>query len=378
MKNILTLTLATLICSFSHGQTVRELYNNKDFRELVKRENNPEKLSAEELYMVGYAFFQTENDEKAIAFYDKAILNGLKNGAVHFYKGLSLRYLNSYNEALNEIEKSLEFEPANQEFMNEKGMVFYSQRNYDKALEIFEKAQKLPNTFPEPYYWAARIYHEKQNFNKALTSYYDAEKKLPKGNSNYLATLEAIGQLEFTHTKDFNKSAKAYEKAIQLDKENYELYYKLMKSYNSAKEFKKADSIFSIVKSAYEGKKLPKEDMELKAVSIAQFDWNGQIATIRKSLVDAIERLDISYKVFLLNKQGDQVERRFVVEKTIQIQKQSLKYILCEQDKKTGIHITYPYGWSVDNIPVDDLEDAIRLVLEEKMKQAASSKFYSK
>jgi hypothetical protein len=62
--------------------------------------------------------------------------------------------------------------------------------------------------------------------------------------------------------------------------------------------------------------------MEFRAVSIAQFEWNGQIATVRRSLVDAKEILDITYKVFLLNPKGDKVERRFVVEKTLQIEKE--------------------------------------------------------
>ncbi len=179
--------------------------------------------------------------------------------------------------------------------------------------------------------------------------------------------------MEYSYTKDYQKSAKAYEQAIELDRENYELHYKLMKSYNSGKAFNKADSIFSIVKKAFMNGKLPKDEMEFKAVSIAQFEWNGQIATIRKSLVDAKEVLDITYKVFLQNKQGDKVERRFVVEKTFQLEKDGAKYLLCEQDKKTGSHITYPYGWTVDNIPVDDLERVIKSILDGGMKQAASS-----
>ncbi len=172
MKQLSLLALAVLLHSFSHGQSVTELYNKKDFQGLVKLESEAANLSAEELYMIGYAFFQTENDNKAIEFYDKAMSKGLNNGSVHFYKGLSLRYLKKYDSALTEIEKSLQLEPTNQEFMNEKGMVFYSQLNYDKALEVFELAKKLPNTFPEPYYWIARIYHEKEDFNKALIAYY--------------------------------------------------------------------------------------------------------------------------------------------------------------------------------------------------------------
>ena len=358
--------------SFSYGQNVTELYIQKNFLELIKLDGKSDKLTADELYMVGFAFYQTENDSKAIEFYDKAISKGLNNGSVHFYKGLSLRLLKNYEEAFIEIEKSLKLEPTNQEFMNEKGMVYYSQKDLDKALEVFEKAKKLPNTFPEPFYWIARIHHEKEDFNKALIAYYEAEKNLPKKNSYYFTTIMTIGQLEYTLTKDFKKSIIAYEKAIELDKQNFEIYYKLIKSYNADKEFIKADSLFQILKQAYKNKTLPKDEMEFKTVSIAQFQWNGQNATILKSLEDAKKALEITYKVFIQNKQGDKVERRFVVEKTFQIEKDGANFLLCEQDKKTGGHFTYPIGWKEENITSEDLEKAVKLVLDRKMKPSAS------
>jgi tetratricopeptide (TPR) repeat protein len=375
MKYLVPLSLFFLFHSFVYGQTTQELYKNKDYKSLIKLEGKADKLTPDELYMVGFAFFQLENDNKAIEFYDKAIVKGLNNGSVHFYKGMSLRYLKRFEDALREIELSLKFEPANQEFMNEKGMVYYSQNQLDEALEIFEQAKKFTNTFPEPYYWVARINHEKQDYNKALVGYYGAVKNLPKGNSYYLTSLMTIGQLEYTLTKDYKKSAKAYYEAAALDKENYELYYKLIKSLNAGKEYEKADSLFVILKVAFENKKLPKEDMEIKAITIAQFEWNGQIATITRSLIDPKETLDISYKVFLINKAGDKVERRFVVEKTMQLEKDGVKHLLCEQNKKNGGHVTYPYGWSTDNIPLDDLQKAVISVLDGKMNPGASSNF---
>ncbi len=375
MKQIVVLSVAFLSFLYSYGQTTVELYNNKDYKSLIKLETKADKLTPEELYMIGFAFFQLENDHKAIEFYDKAIDKGLNNGTVHFYKGLSFRYLKKYDDALKEIEISLKMEPANQEYMNEKGMVFYAQSQYDKALDIFEQAKKLPNTFPEPYYWIARIYHEKQDFNKALVAYYDAIKNLPKDNSYYLTSLVSIGQLEYTLTKNYRKSAEAYTEAITLDNENYELYYKLIKSYNAEKNYEKADSLFALVKIAFEKGKLPKEDMEIKTIAIGQFEWNGQVATIIRSFIEPQKTLDISYKVFLISKEGDKVERRFVVEQTFQLEKGGIKHLLCEQNKKTGGHITYPYGWTTDKIPLDDLQKAVVSVLDGKMGAAASSNF---
>lgn len=374
MKKTATFILTILLYSFSYGQTATELYNNKNYQELVKLEKKADKLTPDELYMVGFAFFQLENDNKAIEFYDKAIAKGLDNGSVHFYKGLSLCYQKKYDEALIEIEISLKKEPTNQEFMNQKGQIYRYQGQEDKALELFVEATKLPNTFGEPFFWVAYIYHGKQDFKKALDLYYVALEKVPQHNSYYLTTLQSIGQLEYTYTKDFKKSADAYAQVVALNPKDYEYYPKLIKSYNAAKEFAKADSIFSLMKIAYERKELSEDYMKYKNVAIDEYEWNGQKVTVWKYLIDPKESLDISYKVYLLNKAGDKVERTFMIEQTIQLP-DGPKHLLCEKDKKTNDHLTYPYGWKTDTIPLDDLKKAVGLVLDGKMKYSAKSNF---
>lgn len=147
MKRTLTIILTVSLYSFLYGQTPTELYNNKNYQELVQLEKKADKLSPDELYMVGFAFFQLENDNKAIEFYDKAISKGLDNGSVHFYKGLSYCYLQKYDEAMKEVEIALKKEPTNQEFMNQKGLIYKYKGEEDKALVIFEQATKLPNTY---------------------------------------------------------------------------------------------------------------------------------------------------------------------------------------------------------------------------------------
>lgn len=374
MKKPATFILAILLYSFSYGQTVTELYNNKDYQELVKLEKNADKLTPDELYIIGFAFFQLENDNKAIEFYDKAIAKGLNKGTVHFYKGLSLRYLKKYDDAMKEVEISIKKEPTNQEFVNEKGLILYYQGQQDKALTVFEEAKKLPNTFGEPFFWAARIYHERQEFAKALKLYYEAVDKLPKTNSYYLTTLQTIGQLEYTFTKDFMKSAKAYSQVIKINPKDYDFYPKLIKAYNGYKEYAKAEDIFELMKVAYSNKELSEDDMKFKNIAIDEHEWNGQKMTVHKYLVDPKESLDISYKVYLLTKAGDKVERIFMVERTIQLP-DGPKHLLCEKDRKTGDHLTYPYGWKTDTIPLDDLKKAVGLVLDGKIKYSAKSNF---
>jgi len=104
MRKIITFTFVILLCTLSFGQTINELYNQKNYKELVKLEKDSTQLTPVELYMVGFAFFRLENDSKAVEFYNRAIAKGLDDGSVHFYKGLSLCYLKKYEDALKEVD----------------------------------------------------------------------------------------------------------------------------------------------------------------------------------------------------------------------------------------------------------------------------------
>jgi len=331
---LLTFIATGLLYSFSYGQSVTELVKEKNYREVVKLEPKAAELAAEELYLMGYSFFRLENDKKAIEFYDKAIAKGLDNAQVHFFKGLSFYYQKQYDEALKEVDIALNKEPDNQEYMNQKGLIYKYQGKEDQALTYFIKATELPNTYGEPFYWVASIYQEKQHFKKALEAYYIALDKVPKENSQYIKTLQNIGQLEYSFSKNYKKSAQAYEQAISREKDHYDNYPKLMKAYNGAKDFDKADSVFKVMKVAYADKKLPEDNMKFGNAATYESEWKGQKLIVYKAFAEPKEMLDVSYKIYLLDKAGDKIERVFMVEQTLQMEADDVKHLLCERDKK--------------------------------------------
>lgn len=377
MKTIFPLIACGLFCSFSYGQTAKELFKEKNYKELVKLESKSNELSGIELYMIGFGFFRLENDSKAIEFYDKAMAKGLDDGTVHFYKGLSLFYQKKYDQALKEVDIAVSKEPDNQEYMNQKGLIYKYQGKADLSLTHFIKATELPNTYGEPFYWVAAAYQDQQQFKKALEAYYVALDKVPQHNSHYLKTLQNIGQLEYTFTKNYRKSARAYEQAISMNKENYGYYSKLMKAYNGAKDLAKADSVFALMKVGYKDKKLSADEMKFGNVAIAESEWRGQKLIVYKSFAEPKEMLDISYKIYLLDKGGENIQRVFMVEKTVEAE-DGIKNLLCEKDRKSGSHITYPYGWKSDSIEPEALTKAVELVLTGKLEYGASSNFGGK
>ncbi len=371
MKQLVTIIVAVLAYPVLYGQSTAELFKNRNYPALAKLEDKGDTLTPEEFYMVGYAFFQLEKDEKAVAYYDKAIAKGFDNGPIHFYKSLSLTYLKKYKEALTEIDLAIEKEPNNQEYMNQKGLIYQNQGLEDKALDYFDEATRLPNIMGEPFFWVAYIYHGKQDLEKALKLYYLAAQKIPKDSRYYVNTLLCIGQLEYTYTQNYQKSAAAYAEAVSLRPEDYGNYPKLIKAYNAAKEYTKADVVFEEMKAAYKRKELPKTDMEQKFTAIDEYEYNKQKLTVYKSFEDPKKILDVLYKVYLFNKTGDKAARKFTVEKTIQVAK-GFKYVLCEITENE--HLTYPYGWKTDIVTLENLKEAVNQILDGKLQKTATSK----
>ncbi|MCF6131936.1 tetratricopeptide repeat protein [Flavobacterium wongokense] len=366
-----TILFTALLATAIQGQTTpTELYSSKDYEALIKFEEKAESLTAEELCMVGYAFYQLENDAKAVQFYDKAIAKGFDNSPTHFYKSISLTYLKKYEAAVKEIDIALVKEPNNQEYMNQKGLIYKSKGDEEKALDYFDAAARFPNTYGEPYFWIAYIYHGKNDLERALRQYYIALEKIPQQNRYYVSTLQSIGQLEYTYTQNYQKSVKAYEEAVALKPKDYLYYPKLIKAYNAAKEYAKAEAVFDVMKTAYRNNELPEQDMKYKIVDIDDYESDKEKLSIYKSLEDAKKVLDVSYKVFVFNHKRDEVERIFTVEKTIQVGNGN-KHVLCEV--KNGSHLTYPYGWKTDNIPLEELKRAIALILDDKLQKNATA-----
>ena len=371
MRKIILFIITVFVYPDFYGQTAAELYEHKEYEALTKLEDKADTLTAEELYLVGFAFFQLENDDKAVSFYDKAIAKGFDNAPTHFYKGVSLTFLRKYQDALTEVDMALKKEPNNQEYMNQKGLIYKYQGQEDKALDYFEEATRFPNTFGEPYFWVAYIYHGKQEYEKALKLYYVAAEKVPKQNTYYVNTLLCIGQLEYTYTQNYQKSAKAYAEAVAMRPKEYDNYPKLIKACNAAKEYAKADTVFDLMKAAYKNNELPKELMKSKTVVVDEYQWNKQKLTVYKSLEDPKSVLDVSYTINLLNPMGDKVARKFTVEKTIQVDK-GYRHLLCEV--KEDAHLTYPYGWKTDVIALEDVKKAITQVLDGNLQKTATDK----
>lgn len=359
------------------SQTVKELYNKQDFQGLIKFADKSKELSKEELYCVGYAFFQLENDKKAIEMYNKAIEKGLDDDYIYLYKGLSLRYDKQNDKAIENFRIAVNRNPKGQKNYTELANSFYFQEKYDSALVYFYKARELDYELGDPYYKIPYIFHIQENFEKALEEYRLSASLINKEDPEYLELLKSIGQLEYTVFKNYQNAIKAYVEMISLNPENYDLYPKLIKAYYANENYTEGNSLISLMKDKYDNGLLSEEYQKFGSVAIGEFEWNSQKVAVYKYFKVPTKTLDLMYKIYLLSKDGKSVERTLMTEKTIQLEKDGVKHLLCEREK-SGVHHTYSYGWSSDNIEYSSLKKAVILVLNGEIKPSASSNFGTK
>lgn len=356
------------------SQDFASLIEEGNYVEVVAlgKEKNP--LSASDVFNMGFAYYMLDNEKEAIGYFEKSMQMGYAPEAPIYYLGRSYRILERHEDALEQFRKLIAMDSTNQQGYSEIGNTFYTMEKLDSALIYFQKACNLEYKDGRPYFMYAQTYHMLRDLDKTLEICYQSLGIVPEDDYYYSEILSKIGVLEFTYTQDYPKSARAYELVIALDSSNYDVYSKLSKAYYASGEFDKAETLFDAMKRDYENNHLPELFQESGMLGIAEFYWNDQTALVFRNFNDPKETLDILYYIYLLSPDGESIERRLMTEKTIQLSDDGPQNLLCEREAN-GVHHTYLYGWSSNDIDYESLKNACIKVFEEELKPEASSSF---
>lgn len=324
----LFLILLFFSCSTIFGQKVLKLFNEQNFDEIVKLENESETLSGEELYYLGYAFFRKENDVKAIEFYDKALSKQFDNAMLYFQKGYSLMFLKKYDQAVENLNIAISKAPS-AEFYIEKARIYKIEED---------------------------IVNEEKAYVEGL------QNSELKDNEWYLQLVKNAGNFYYAQIKDFQKSEKIYSDGISIFPDEYILYEKLIKVLNAQNKFAEADIFFTTMKGFYSEKKLSADNMKFKNLAVDEFQWKNQWVNVFKSFEKPKKTLESIYTVYLINKAGEKIERKFNIEKTLQIEKTDVEFVICEESNEG--HKTFPIGFKNDSFTLEDLRIQIKKILD--------------
>lgn len=355
---IILVPLLVCFLSITNAQSIEELFKNNEYNKIIQKAKKPKKLSGLELSLVGYSYSMLLDHKNAITFFDLSFDKGYDHFYSHFLKGYSFRNLKQYNNALVEVRKALKNQPNNQELVSEIGLIFYDQNKLDSAIFYFKKASNLENTFPEPYYWLGHIYDEQQNYTEAIKYYNQASVLLTKGSHYQIKSEQRLAKLKYWFSKNYKSAILTYKELLKSDSTNFEFLSQIMLAYNSNKQYQQADSIFKILKLKHKNNELPEFNMKYGNVFFSQRAWGNYNIVIRKSFKEPTELIAPYFKIYIYDSNNEKILRRFIVEKSFQIDETKPKYRLCEHTTN-GSHQTQPYGWIDGNIPLKTLEEAI-------------------
>lgn len=372
LKTLLS-ALSIMMFGLVHSQSIEELYAAQNFQEIIKFEDQSDELTMDELYILGYSFFQLENDKKAIEMYDKAIQKGLDEDYIYLFKGLAYRYDNQIDKSIKNFRIAISKNPKGQKNYTELGNVFFSQEKYDSALVYFKQARDLEYELGDPYFKVPFIFHIKGETEKALEEYKNSADLINKNDPRYIDILNYMGLLEYEVFQNYENSIDAYSKILAIQPENYDITANLIKAYYANENYSEGEALFKKLKREYEKENLPEKFMEYGRVQIDEFLWNEQRVLTFRYFDEPEEMLDIMYVIFLLDKDGETIQRKLMTEQTLKLDDKSPKHLLCERGLD-GTHFTYLHGWPSDDIDFPSLKKAILMVLNKEINPGASSK----
>ena len=126
-------------------------------------------------------------------------------------RGVALQHLGRFDEALESYERALALRPDNAEALNNRGVTLHDLRRFDEALASYQRALALRPDYPEALNNHGVILDDLKRFDEALESYDRAlalRPDYPEALNNRGNTLSDIGL--------FDEALQSYDRAVAL------------------------------------------------------------------------------------------------------------------------------------------------------------------
>jgi predicted O-linked N-acetylglucosamine transferase (SPINDLY family) len=125
----------------------------------------------EALLRLGVIAGQTNDPEKAILMFDKAIACDPNNAAAFNNRGLALQALKRWKAALASYERAIALKPEHALAHFNRGNTLKDLARPDEAIDSYRKAIAIEASFADAHYNLGVILHERRQWDAALASY---------------------------------------------------------------------------------------------------------------------------------------------------------------------------------------------------------------
>ncbi|TXD35317.1 tetratricopeptide repeat protein [Lujinxingia vulgaris] len=105
--------------------------------------------------------------ERALELLERARAEGIQDIRLSAYLADAYRQAGQFDRAIDEINKVIEAEPSNEEYIFIRGRIYFDRGNFETAREDFNKAYELNPRYHEAYFYVGRTALAEKDFNTA-------------------------------------------------------------------------------------------------------------------------------------------------------------------------------------------------------------------
>lgn len=170
-----------------------------------------------EFYNKGMDQSESDNYEKAIEYFEKAVKEDSEFAFAWDNLGISYRKLNNYDKAIECYKKSLEIDPKGLMPLQNIAIVYQYKKEYQKAIDAYSKLAEIDKNNPEVYYGIGNVYaNDLKEYEKGLDNMCKAYNLYVYLKSPYRTDAEKIISIIYVEMKKQGKE----EKFNQILKDN--------------------------------------------------------------------------------------------------------------------------------------------------------------
>lgn len=334
--NILFLFLFSYSCLFSQNELaeIQALFDAQSYDRAIELGEQTEKPDAEVLFYLGLCYAEKKEDQKAIAFFNKAIEKNPTEPTYYFHKSLSLLLMEKYTESMLVINKGISIRNDDPRFFGIKGELFYRQKQYDSAFQCYSYGIRLQGCPRRPFQLLMEIADYQNNIPKAekvlTTALEDIDSLYPAFDYSLFYLAECSYKL-----KEYEKMEAYLLHLLQRNDQNFEAIEKMIQLYYVQKKYEKADYWRKKLYIAHRLHQLPAFLDDEFCFDV--LNWNNK-KIIACERYDENENFYYKQVFYVVNKEGD-IEQQIQTEYSKAVKDANKQFVMGKIDGKT--HSTY-------------------------------------
>ena len=184
---------------------------------------------------LGNAYRCQQEDEKAIASYNRAIELDPDDAFAYNNRGVVYSNKEEYEKAIADYNRAIELDSDFACVYNNRGVVYSNKEEYEKAIADYNRAIELDSDFAGAYYNRGNAYYNKEEYEKAFADYNRAIELDRDFSESYHNRGFAYNYLE-----EYEKAIADYNRALELDPDDARAYHDRGNAYYYKEEYEKA------------------------------------------------------------------------------------------------------------------------------------------